>query len=42
MIEHHLKSWEAQKSAEVHELRESMYIEDLVSGKTTVEEAKEL
>ena len=42
VIEHHLDSWESRKPQAVAELRESLYVDDLLSGGTTVEEAKEL
>ena len=38
-IEHHLESWEDRMPAEVEILRKSMYVDDLISGKTTVAEA---
>ena len=41
VIEHHLESWEGRKPAEVKELRKSMYVDDLISGKPTITEAKE-
>ena len=42
VIEHHLESWKDQMPTEVNELRKSMYVDDLISGKTTVKEAGEL
>ena len=39
VIEHHLESWEDRMPAEVETLRKSMYVDDLISGKTTVAEA---
>ena len=42
VIEHHLDSWEAREPHVVPELRKSLYVDDLISGGTTVEEAKEL
>lgn len=40
VIEHHLTSWESRKPEAVAELRKSLYVDDLVSGKTTVADAK--
>jgi hypothetical protein len=42
VIDHHLKTWEERMPEEVSELRKSMYVDDLISGKTTVEQAKQL
>ena len=42
VIEHHLSTWEDRRPEEVSELRKSMYVDDLVSGGKTVEEAKKL
>ena len=42
VIEHHLDSWEAHEPHVVAELQKSLYVHDLISGGTTVEEAKEL
>ena len=38
----HLESWEAQMPELVAELRKSLYVDDLISGKPTVEEAQNL
>ena len=42
VIEHHLDTWEAREPHVVAELWKSLYVHDLISGGTTVEEAKEL
>ena len=42
VIDHHFKTWEERMPEEVSELRKSMYVDDLISGKTTVEQAKQL
>ena len=42
VIEHHLSTWEDRMPEEVNELRKSIYVDDLVSGGKTVEEAKKL
>ena len=42
VIEHHLESWKDQMPTEVNELCKSMYVDDLISGKTTVKETGEL
>ena len=42
VIEHHLYSWEAREPHVIAELRKSLYVDDLISGGTIVEEAKEL
>ena len=42
VTEHQLESWKDQMPTEVNELRESMHVDDLISGKTTVKEAGEL
>ena len=42
VIEQHLGTWEDRMPAEVSELRKSMYVDDLVSGGKTVEEARKL
>jgi hypothetical protein len=36
----HLKCWESRKPDVVVELQKSLYVDDLVSGKTTVEQAQ--
>ena len=38
----HLESWEAREPELVAEIRKSLYVNDLLSGKPTVAEAKEL
>lgn len=38
----HLASWEAREPELVAEIRESLYVDDLLTGKPTVAEAKEL
>ena len=42
VIEHHLGSWESRKPDVVPEIRRSLYVDDLISGSTTVAQAKEL
>ena len=42
VIDHHLKTLEERMPEEVSELQKSMYMDDLISGKTTVEQAKQL
>ena len=42
VIECHLETWEKQMPALVAELRKSLYVDDLISGKPTVQEAREL
>ena len=42
VIEHHLESWESRKPDVVPEIRRSLYVDDLISGSTTVAQAKEL
>lgn len=42
VIEHHLNSWESHKPQAVVELRKSLYVDDLLSGGTTVEQAVEI
>ena len=42
IIEHHLNVWESRKPEAVEELRKSIYVDDLVSGGATVEEAKDV
>ena len=41
VMEHHLDTWEAHEPHVVAELRKSLYVDDLISGGTTVEQAKE-
>ena len=40
VIQHHLKLWESRKPEVVEELRKSLYVDDLVGGKTTIEQAQ--
>ena len=40
VIESHLESWEPRRPELVAELRKSLYVDDLISGKPTVEETK--
>ena len=42
VIEHHLDTWEAHEPHVVAQLQKSLYVDDLISGGTTVEETKEL
>ena len=42
MIDQHLTSWEIRQPEIVPELRKSLYVDDLVSGKPTVEQAQVL
>ena len=42
VIEHHLGSWESRKPDVVPEIRRSLYVDNLISGSTTVAQAKEL
>ena len=42
VIEYHLQSWEDRKPDTVAEIKKSLYVDDLISGSTTVEKAKEL
>ena len=42
VIDQHLACWETQKPEVVAELRKSLYVDDLVSGKPTVQQAKVL
>ena len=42
VIDQHLTSWENRKPEIVAELRKSLYVDDLVSGKPTVEQAQVL
>ena len=39
VIEEHLKTWEVRKPELVADIRRSLYVDDLLSGKPTVEEA---
>lgn len=42
MIECHFDSWESRMPEIVAELRRSLYVDDLISGKPTVKEARQL
>ena len=42
VIESHLESWEPRRPEQVAELRKSLYVADLISGKSTVEETKQV
>lgn len=42
VIESHLESWEPRRPELVAELRKSLYVDDLISEKPTVEETKQL
>ena len=42
VIEHHLDTWKAREPHVVAELRKSLYVDDLISGGTTLKGAKEL
>ena len=42
VIEHRLESWESRKPEVVPEIWRSLYVDDLISGSTTVAQAKEL
>ena len=42
VIEHHLDSWQSRMPEVVAEIRKSLYVDDLISGSTTVSQAKEL
>ena len=42
VIDHHPNTWEACEPHVVAELQKSLYMDDLISGGATVEEAKEL
>ena len=42
VIESHLESWELQRPEPVVELRRSLYVHDLISGKPTVKETEQL
>ena len=42
VVERHLESWEGREPELVAEVRKSLYVHDLLSGKPTVAEAKEL
>lgn len=40
MIEQHLKCWESRKPDVVAKLRKSLYVDDLVSGSTTIKQVQ--
>ena len=42
VIEYHLSFWEDRKPDVVVEIKKSLYVDDLISGSTTVERAKKL
>lgn len=42
VIEQHLNGWASRHPKSVEEIRRSLYVDDLISGGTTVNEAKEL
>ena len=42
VVDYHLESWEAREPKLVAEVRRSLYVDDLLSAKPTVESAKEL
>ena len=42
VLEYHLQSWEDRKPDAVAEIKKSLYVDDLISGSTTIEEAKQL
>ena len=42
VIEQHLDNWESRMPEAVAELRKSLYVDDLLSGGVTVEEAQEV
>lgn len=42
VIEYHLQTWEDRKSDTVAEIKKSLYVDDLISGSTTVEKARDL
>ena len=42
VVEHHLDSWEAREPELVADIRRSLYVDDLLSGKPTVASAMEL
>ena len=42
VLEYHLQLWEDQKPDAVAEIKKSLYVDDLISGSTTVEKAKQL
>ena len=42
VVDHHLQSWEVKEPEKVAEIRRSLYVDDLISGKPTVASAVEL
>ena len=42
VLEYHLQSWEDRKPDAVTEIKKSLYVDDLISGSTTIEKAKQL
>ena len=42
MIELHLDSWESRKPEAIEELCKSLYVDNLVSGGATIEDAKDV
>lgn len=40
VLDYHLSSWQERKPEVIAELKKSLYVDDLVSGKPTIEEAK--
>ena len=42
LLGYHLQSWEDRKLDVVAEIKKSLYVDDLISGSTTVEKAKQL
>ena len=42
VIEYHLQLWEDRKPDTVAEIKKSLYVDDLISGSTTIEKAKKL
>ena len=42
VVDHHLESWELREPEKVAEIRRSLYVDDLISGKSTVASAMEL
>ena len=42
VVDHHLESWELREPEKVVEIRRSLYVDDLISGKPTVASAMEL
>ena len=42
VLEYHLQSWEDREPDAVAEIKKSLYVDDLISGSTTVEKAKQI